>query len=491
MNTIQNNQEKQYTFVKKNPGTWGINKYFFPLNPAQDEDGWWFEPEQFNEINNICLKTNGTLIAEKKELPLLANNLEEYRPICKIEHYNEKSYEAEEEARQLLIKNKIITKNDVILSKEHLEILSTIEGGEKLFQDIKKYDQKKEQFKNEFNIANIKPAQKTNINESHNFDYLLKNNSEQELIDELKNITPGINVGYQIGDIDLVFPGGAISILVAPTSHGKTTALINFCLEALNNLDHNQSIYFFTYEESKASILSLFLNTWISKKLLKISIHEPISKNNRRSIDSYFRGTDEYITTNMRYEFLQHKNNFFKEIIDTGRLKIIYSDMPSSDLVEAIYYIKTNTKVSLVCIDYMQLLKFNHNYSKLARHEELKQICLQLKDCAINTGLPILLTAQFNRTVVTEGDMSPVNIGEAGDIERVASLIIGMYNRNFEMTKGGNTNRDGEKINKKQEIIFEILKGRGIGNGHLSVMFFDGNRGLIFQEKLKTKNSLF
>ena len=105
---------------------------------------------------------------------------------------------------------------------------------------------------------------------------------------------------------------------------------------------------------------------------------------------------------------------------------------------------------------------------------------MQLKNCAIATGLPIVIAAQFNRTVQTEADMSVINIGEAGDIERIASLVIGMFNRKFIMHKDGNKDRQGKIIEPENTIYFEIIKGRNIGVGHNTIMEFNGNAGTLY-----------
>ena len=332
--------------------------------------------------------------------------------------------------------------------------------------------------------APIESVKTTDDSESE-FAYLLKNNSEKKLIEELKNISPGITTGYKIGEIDLAFPGGAISIIAAPTSHGKTTGINNFSLGALEEKPE-KNVYIFSYEESAASILISLTNTWISKKMLKLSENTPpFSKNNKRSIESYFReNTDQYIARN-KYEFTNYKESFFNEIIDTGRLKVIYTDMKVGKLVEAIKFINANDPhVGIICIDYTQLLQTEKPRS--SRQEELKQICLQLKDCAVDTGLPIVLAAQFNREVVSEAHISSVKIGEAGDIERIASFVIGIFNRNFDkMSKDGNTGKDGNTIEKESAIYLEVLKGRGVGAGHSCIMDFDGNKGLILNRAAK------
>ena len=133
----------------------------------------------------------------------------------------------------------------------------------------------------------------------------------------------------------------------------------------------------------------------------------------------------------------------------------------------------------MICIDYMQFLKLAKRVPG-SRQEELKDICIKLKDCAVETGLPILLAAQFNRSVVAEADLSPTNIGEAGDIERAANMIIGMWNRNFDgFSRQGNIGKNNKKIEKEPAIYFEILKGRGMEPGQSTIMDFNGNTGKL------------
>lgn len=304
------------------------------------------------------------------------------------------------------------------------------------------------------------------------YKHLLDPSSEETVIDEIRNTSPGVRVGIKIGDIDLELPGGAITIAAAPTSHGKTTFLINCGLGILNN-NPKKSIYFFSFEESMSAIMSLFLNTYMEKE---------ISRNNRRSIESFFRDGDlQHVKEEQRKMFLSDKDAFFKSLVDSGRLNVFYSDMAAEQLVQAIKFIKKNRDdIAAVFIDYMQLIN-PIDRGNLNRQEQLKHVCLLLKDCAVETGLPIVLGAQFNRQVTCEADLSPIYISEAGDIERIASLILGFWNRNFlGFTKEGNRTKKGTVITEpKQEIYIEVLKGRKIGNGHNSVLSFHGNMGKI------------
>ena len=314
--------------------------------------------------------------------------------------------------------------------------------------------------------------------EKCSFNFLKENNSESEITDELKNLSPSISTGFTIGEADLKIPSGAISIIAAQTSHGKTATLINLGLGAIK-YHSDISVYFFSYEESGASILCKFMNSWIGKEF---------SKNNRESIKSHFiKGNIEYINTNMRSDFLRDKKAFFDHVIDNGKLKVFYSDFYVEELVSAIHFLKRETNVGLICIDYMQLIRMRA-YNQGSRQEELKRICLLLKNCAVETGLPILIAAQFNREVMSESDLSPTKIGEAGDIERIASLILGMWNRNFKgFSKEARSKGNNDNQTKEPTIYFEVLKGRDIGNGYNTVMDFDGNTGTL-KNKTNTQN---
>ena len=172
------------------------------------------------------------------------------------------------------------------------------------------------------------------------------------MIDEIRNTSPGIRVGMNVGNVDLELPGGAITIVAGPTSHGKTTLLINFALGVLSN-NPDKSIYFFSLEESRSAIISLFLNTFIENE---------VSKNNRRSIESFFReGHCKHMKEEHKKLFLSDKKNFFESLIDSGRLNVFYSDMAAEQMIQAIKFIKKNRDdVGAIFIDYMQLLNPIH-----------------------------------------------------------------------------------------------------------------------------------
>jgi replicative DNA helicase len=306
------------------------------------------------------------------------------------------------------------------------------------------------------------------------FSSLMKPLKEDELKERQANKPESLNSGYTIEGEDLELPAGAISIFAAPTSHGKTTFLINLALNVAQKHPEKET-YLFSYEEDADAILINTLNTYLD---------EEVSSNNRRTLKSYFStGSTEYIRSQSKDFFTAKKEKFFKELIETRSLNIHYSNYNSETLIEAIRYLHKNGKPGAIFIDYIQLLNLPEGkYKTYSRQEEIKQICIALKDVAVDTGLPIILGAQFNREVINHLRIHPTKIGEAGDIERIANLIVGFWNNNFlPLASEGESNEIWQKIKgqSKNSLYVKILKNRGGRVGLEEILSFNGNTGKI------------
>jgi replicative DNA helicase len=308
---------------------------------------------------------------------------------------------------------------------------------------------------------------------------------EEELKDRQANKPESINSGYTIGGEELLLPSGALSVFSAPTSHGKTTFLINLSVNVAKHYP-DKEIYLFSYEEDRDSILINTLNTFLDKE---------ISSNNRRSLKSYFStGSQEYIKYETKQYFKTNKARFFKEFIDTKRLNINYTSYDSDTLTEAIRYLHKNANVGAIFIDYIQLLNLaKGKYKTYSRQEEIKEICIALKDVAVETGLPIILGAQFNRTVVNQLHLHPTKLGEAGDIERIANLIVGFWNNNFKpIATEGELNQINQLGATTPDTIYtEILKNRGGKVGLKEILSFNGNTATIKNQEETPEEDIF
>lgn len=308
---------------------------------------------------------------------------------------------------------------------------------------------------------------------------LLIPTTRDDLIDGLANKPPSIEAGYKISmsergkDFEEIpLPAGALSIFAALPLHGKSTILINILLNTASQYQ-DKKFHLFSYKEDAYSIL---INT------LNIYIAETLSENNRKSIRNYYKdGNDSHFSEPLAFH--KGRKQFFKEFIDTGRINIHSVDYSSEDLIEAIRYLHNHNNIGGIFIDYIQLLRKAEG-KFYNRHEELYQICLDLKDLAIETGLPIILGAHFNGEVTNHLNLHSTKIGECEDIAWPANVIIGIWNNNFSpLGNNQELNKiDSDYLNTRGTIYVKILKNRGGRIGLEGLLEYDGNTGKISEK---------
>ena len=235
-------------------------------------------------------------------------------------------------------------------------------------------------------------------------------------------------------------------------------------------------------------ILQYFLNTYTNLGLN----NNP--RANRGLYKDYFkRGDTTYIKRENIEYFHAKKTEFFTQYIETGRLLVKYVDFNSEELASAIEVVSTEEPaLGGVFIDYFQLIDLPENKAKgKSRRQERKDVCIQLKNVANDTGLPICLAAQFNREVTNLERLHPTKISEAGDIERVVNTLVGLWNNEKPIVLKGITEAEAEAINYKKDtaknkgnysessIYAEILKSRDLSTGGYSFLTLNGKTGKI------------
>jgi replicative DNA helicase len=294
-----------------------------------------------------------------------------------------------------------------------------------------------------------------------------------------RNQAAALGGGYALSGERLAFPSGALSFIVAPTGHGKTTFLLNVLLNAAAEYQ-GKKFHLFSYEEHHDAVIQKALNIYAAGTL-------PGNENNRALIKAYCAGDEE--RGRVPEAFIEKEAAFTRELIETGRVNIHYVDKAAPELVEAIRYLKTHSDTGAIFIDYMQLLRKPGRWR--ARHEELKEICLDLKEVAVEIQIPLILAAQFNRTVENPVDLKAQSIGEAGDIERIANIVLGIWNGEKKAIgdKGkldlmaskryGEFDIDGVTATKKKKWYLEILKNRDGRTDVCGFLDFHGNTGKV------------
>jgi DNA primase catalytic core len=317
------------------------------------------------------------------------------------------------------------------------------------------------------------------------FSSLLTPTSEAQIKKAEEAALNDLETGYNIKGEDFLLPGGAITVFAGATGHGKTILSINTALNvALKYPD--KKFVFLTYEERDTAIIQYFLNTYIDIDLN----NSTYPKSNRRLIKDYFKtGSNQYINSNNLEYFEAKKEEFFRTYIETGRILVKYVDYNSQELDLAIRYLhKTEPNIGGIFIDYFQLLNLPGGLKRAerinSRQEELKEICQSLKRVAVDTGLPLILGAQFNRDVTDLTKLHPTKIGEAGDIERIVNTLVGLWDVSKNIV-GKDTSKGEESEIKKRTggattgMYVELLKSRDLQTGIYELLDYNGKTGKI------------
>lgn len=351
--------------------------------------------------------------------------------------------------------------NEIRLKREKAKQSAEIKKGFDQAQDFLRSGKEKEAIDL---ISNIGKQRNIVLSEAA-YDEIFKPITREDIKATLAKEAGSFDTSLTINSSPLLIPSGAVSFIAGRTGRGKTTTLINLMINAAR-IPNTKPIVFFSYEENSRKIIMKALNTYIGK---------PFSGNNRACIYDYYNQKNaQFISVADRNEFLRLEGDFFEYLINSGRLIIVDSKDYSDELINKIYYLHKHKQIRAVFIDYIQRINLG-NSNRNSRQEELKQICNDLADCAINTGLPFIIGSQFNRQANEDRTTLTLNnLSEAGDIERVANIVVAV-----------------DIDHSKNELYMKILKHRdGIAEVY-DLLIYDGNAGKISNHKSAVVKSMF
>lgn len=220
--------------------------------------------------------------------------------------------------------------------------------------------------------------------------------TEDELRAEMNETPNGAETGIVFGNGEYENPFcllEGLSFVCGATAHGKTTFLLNVAInEAYRNIQagNGKQVVFYTYEVCRRDIIVKAHKIWVASD----TTHTP--------------------------------EEFDELFILSGALVIVYRNYKVGTLIANLKYGQSIRPISLCVIDYIQSI-YSENYNR-QRTEEMKDVVNQLKDYAVTAHLPMFAGAQFNRQIASLLDITTANIGEAGDIERIAVNVIGIFN---------------------------------------------------------------
>lgn len=252
------------------------------------------------------------------------------------------------------------------------------------------------------------------------FSFWRERYGRDEFLAEVAQIGEGLRTGFWFGANEMLLPQG-VNVVAAPTGHGKTWVLINLLLNAAE-IYPSKTFHFFTFEMPREQIALRFLSAFCDEIVA--------SRRNDAAIAHYLKtgNPDKLEIGADAISNFESKVGRFYGLIESRRLRIHSEILDVRQLCAAITSIAEEEEVGAVAIDYMQLLSLPAQEARSARHEDIKQICLLLKDVAIHTRLPLIVASQFKRDVSSPIDMSTTSVSEGSDIEKIAAVMVGVWN---------------------------------------------------------------
>ncbi|PQP79364.1 replicative DNA helicase [Candidatus Phytoplasma phoenicium] len=254
-------------------------------------------------------------------------------------------------------------------------------------------------------------SQKKRVNHFVELKNLLQKVKTKTLIRREHNII-GLSTGYSnLDEITLGLKPEELIILAARPSMGKSSFMINLAIQIAKS-ENKPSIALFSLEMSNEQLVSRMLssNAWIAHKKIQLGL---LSEKELHALDI--------------------------EIHNLKKLNIYFDDSATVNILDIraqCRQLKTQKKLDLVIIDYLQLIHKNtkSNYQGFAnRQEEVSDISKSLKQMARELQLPVIALSQLSREVEKREDKRPIlsDLRDSGSIEQDADIVMFLYRKKY------------------------------------------------------------
>ena len=156
------------------------------------------------------------------------------------------------------------------------------------------------------------------------------------------------------------------------------------------------------------------------------------------------------------------------------------SELTPGELRSKARRLKAEHDISLIVIDYLQLMRGNSRTE--SRQQEISEISRSLKGLAKELGIPVIALSQLNRSLENRTDKRPMmsDLRESGAIEQDADLILFIYR---EAVYCEACKRDDGSCDKGHEDAAEIIIGKQRSGGIGTVQVQYDGRYTLFRDR--------
>ena len=261
---------------------------------------------------------------------------------------------------------------------------------------------------------------------------------------ESDNHITGVRTGYQ--DLDRMtngFQRGDLIILAARPAMGKTALALN--LGMYTALRNPGAVAFFSLEMPAESLM---------KRLL--SAKSQVEGNKLRG-------------GNISDDELYRLNEAGNEL---GAAKIFIDDSASikvSQIFSKCRKLMSEYGLSLIVIDYLQLISGSGRGGGDNRQQEVSEISRNLKILAKEMNCPVIALSQLSRSVEQRTDKQPMlsDLRESGAIEQDADIVMFLYREDYYKK----TSEQEERSDINEVVDLNLAKHRNGSVGHVSLVF--------------------
>ena len=234
-------------------------------------------------------------------------------------------------------------------------------------------------------------------------------------------------------------------IVAARPAMGKTSFVLNMARNAA--VEHDQAVVVFSLEMGA---------TQLAKRLITSETEIESDKIKNGRLEGY-----EWMELNKKVEKLSNAKLF---IVDTPAINIF-------ELRAQCRRLKSAHDISMIFIDYLQLMSGTNEGKGGNREQEISNISRSLKSIAKELNIPVIALSQLSRAVETRGgDKRPQlsDLRESGAIEQDADMVIFLYRPEY---YGFHQDEDGNSTQGIAEVI--ISKHRNGATGTVNLKFIN------------------